>query len=244
MDKIPLTEIILVRNMSNEQKALVQRRKSSIPNRRGSLNVAGLHSQSSHSVGENGAHSGNEKLLTALPVPSGLDQPGIDSPDVPKPLRRQFSNGSHNLSASFNNSEEISAALEGRGNINTLQIQTVSEGFNSGRTYYMRAATESMCWSIVDELSVVSQRAKKRAQARTHIMKLQKKTKRLYDSLAFQGVIGMFITMVSTVEAACPSEEPVELRSLIKHANFIDAAQTPQTQSSCRLDEMWVGVGE
>jgi hypothetical protein len=215
VDKIPLTEIILVRNMANEQKALAQRRKPSVSNR-GSFNLAGFHSQSSNSVGENGAHSGNEKkLFTALPALSSSDQPGEDNPNKPKqPLCRNISSASHDvaepaLSASFNNSEEISAALEGRGYINTLQIQTVSEGFNSGRTYYMRAETESMCWSIVDELSDVSQRAKKRAQARTNIMKLQKKTKRFYDSLAFQGVIGMFITMVSAAEVLCLSEEPV-----------------------------------
>ena len=35
----------------------------------------------------------------------------------------------------------MSAALEGKGYLNTVQVQTVAEGFNSGRTYYLRATT-------------------------------------------------------------------------------------------------------
>jgi hypothetical protein len=195
VDKIPLTEIVLVRNMAANAQNVLARRKSSFP-RRGSVNHAGHHSQSTHGLAE----AGNEKSFIS---PASAGKTGVESQGSlsEQPQRHKFSlTGpvpAEALSSSFNNSEEISAALEGRGYVNTLQIQTIPDGFNSGRTYYMRAATESMCWSIVDELSEVSQRAKKRAQTRTRIMKLQKKTKRFYDSLAFQGFIGFFITMVS-----------------------------------------------
>jgi hypothetical protein len=136
------------------------------------FNHAGHYSQSSHGLVEIGAQTVSEKSPDALPAASTADQPGVDSRDPQSKQRRNFSNAGLSLDpveplfASFNNSEEISAALEGRGYINTLQIETVprSDGFNSGRTCYMRAAAESTCWRIVDELSVVLQKAKKRCR--------------------------------------------------------------------------------
>ena len=207
LDRIPLAEVLLVRSMEHEQKEIPQRRKFSLPRR--STNGAhsgmfqnsmlgGVDGSSSHSIA-----NGDLPSLGNIKEPDIVHRSGRKMRER-RSSRRESISSSPDLIRSNNKadaslslaSEVLSASVEGRSYVNTLQIQTISDGYNSGRTYYMRAPTEILCESIAEQLSKTVVKAKKRAQTRTQLMKLQKKTRRLYCSLFFQGTIGIFITMV------------------------------------------------
>ena len=62
-------------------------------------------------------------------------------PGIARKISDRSIEGLDDGSINFLKSEIMSAALEGKGYLNTVQVQTVAEGFNSGRTYYLRATT-------------------------------------------------------------------------------------------------------
>ena len=94
-------------------------------------------------------------------------------------------------------SDYASASLDGRGYLNTLQIQTVPDGFNSGRTYYLRATNETECREIVRELTLLSIKARNFAESRSRWLRYQQKVYFFYHSLPFQTFICLSILTVS-----------------------------------------------
>jgi hypothetical protein len=77
-----------------------------------------------------------------------------------------------------------------------FQIRTINEGFNSGRTYCLRAPTEKICGLIVADLTVRSKAAKKSAEAKSRFEKCQERVRRVFDSKAFQLTIASLIFLV------------------------------------------------
>ena len=129
--------------------------------------------------------------LTSLPV-----EP---KSETPKQSEKDLSSGSAKYTrsaSSFNHSEAASAALEGRGYLNTLQIQTIEDGFNSGRTYYLRASSENVCKNTVRELTSLSIKARLSAQSRSKWMKYQLRVCTVYNSLPFQTIVCLTIFTV------------------------------------------------
>ena len=191
LDRIPLSEVELVRDMEQDTKDQSPRRKSSIPRKPALVSSTGIFAHSTHVLGEgSSSHSVSEK--------NQIQKSGSGTRERRRSQAlMQSSDDStfEQLSASFKN-EVLSATVEGHNYINTLQVITIPDGFNSGRTYYLRAPTESMCQSIASQLRVVVVIARKRAQARTQLMKMQRRVRRFYSSLFFQGLIGMFIALV------------------------------------------------
>ncbi len=79
-----------------------------------------------------------------------------------------------------------------------LQIQTIEDGFNSGRTYYLKAPSDAVCRNIVRELTKISTKARKLAESRSKWLRYQKKVLAFYHSLPFQSFICITIVTVSS----------------------------------------------
>jgi hypothetical protein len=78
----------------------------------------------------------------------------------------------------------------------TLQIRTIPDGYNSGRVYYLRANTTACCRKIMTDLTKAVNVARKRAEVKTRFEKAQHTARKLHDSLAFQALSAIFITLV------------------------------------------------
>ena len=77
-----------------------------------------------------------------------------------------------------------------------LQISTVDDGYNSGRSYYFKAQSDELCQEIVSSLQIISKAARKRAQAWSWFRRAQSKVRRVNDSTPFQlGVAFLIITV-------------------------------------------------
>lgn len=84
------------------------------------------------------------------------------------------------------------------GQVNTLQIMTIPDGYNSGRTYYIRAKSENLCRKMTLELNKLSNAAKERAVVKSRFQAAQLGTRRIYNSASFQMFTALLIIMVST----------------------------------------------
>ena len=82
--------------------------------------------------------------------------------------------------------------------VNTLQIKTIDDGYNSGRVYYLRAKTNGDCQEIIASLKRLASAARQRADVRSRFELIQSKIKLLYDSTTFQMLVAALITTVCT----------------------------------------------
>ena len=78
-----------------------------------------------------------------------------------------------------------------------FQIETSNEGYNSGRIYYIQAASPDICSSIVSMLKQYYQSAKAVALKRSEFEKSQQLTLGIYQSSWFQTVVTALILTVS-----------------------------------------------
>ena len=79
---------------------------------------------------------------------------------------------------------------------NGFIVETHPEGYNSGRTYYLRANSKAECQDIVQKLSQHSAAARETAHARSVFAKAQRKVDKVYRSTIFQSVIAFLIVAV------------------------------------------------
>lgn len=80
--------------------------------------------------------------------------------------------------------------------MHALQISTVDDGYNSGRSYYFKAQSDELCQEIVSSLQIIAKAARKRAQAWSWFRRAQSKVRRVNDSTPFQlGVAFLIITV-------------------------------------------------
>jgi hypothetical protein len=89
-----------------------------------------------------------------------------------------------------------------QGNLsNILQIKTIADGFNSGRTYYFstRDGTnpEFRRQNIVSKLSEIVVKAQRKAQAKSRFQKSQEMVQRLQKSMLFQTAVAVLIMLVN-----------------------------------------------
>ena len=177
IDKIPFPEITSIHDMSNEADT--------------------SHKQSMMERASTSARALSSSVSFRM---KGASKSGDGNDDIPKTAAKtsflgNISSGARRLSTAIS-AEVISAALEGRGNLNIFQIETQRDGYNLGRTYYLRAPTESLCKKIVEDLQYLAQKAKKRAELKSRVLKIQRKVRIVYWSFPFQCFVGLLIMMV------------------------------------------------
>ena len=78
-----------------------------------------------------------------------------------------------------------------------VQIKTVPEGFNSGRTYFLQANSEEQSHKLVERLQKNVNDAMQRAAVKSRFQTSQEKVKKIYCSLFFQGMITFLIISVN-----------------------------------------------
>ena len=77
-----------------------------------------------------------------------------------------------------------------------LQLKTVPDGFNSGRTYYLQAASDAQCRAVCDSIALHSRRARKAVIAGTRLRRIQGKVLEAYESTPFQSAVAVLILAV------------------------------------------------
>ena len=92
----------------------------------------------------------------------------------------------------------ISPGQDGSGQTsNVLQIKTIPEGFNSGRTYALKTCSEEQLLEITVQLEKIAVAARNRAEAKSRLRKSQDSVRQAYCSLAFQCCVALLIVAVS-----------------------------------------------
>jgi hypothetical protein len=79
----------------------------------------------------------------------------------------------------------------------TLQIRTISDGYNSGRTYYLRVTATDAQIDIVAILNQMSKFARKRANVKNRLDRAQTRVRKIHDSMWFQTASALLILTVS-----------------------------------------------
>lgn len=79
---------------------------------------------------------------------------------------------------------------------NTLQVKTILDGYNSGRTYYLVTNNQLECMQLCVELSRLSRDAKQRKEAKGRFEKSQDWVRQLYNSFVFQVLAALLIFAV------------------------------------------------
>jgi hypothetical protein len=82
------------------------------------------------------------------------------------------------------------------GQINTMQIKTIREGYNSGRTYYFRSKTDTDSRLLVEAWNRLASIARSKADVRSKLEMVQLKCRTLYNASFFQAIIVLLITTV------------------------------------------------
>ncbi len=79
---------------------------------------------------------------------------------------------------------------------NAFQIATDSNGYNSGRSYYLQAASESQKQEIINHLQVFARSARKKAEVKSYFRKTQDRVQAWYTSRQFQTGAALLIVAV------------------------------------------------
>jgi hypothetical protein len=77
-----------------------------------------------------------------------------------------------------------------------LQVQTVEDGYNSGRTYYLQADSAAQCAEICDSLAACARRAREAAAAQSRLRRVQQAVCDAYESTPFQSAVAVLIIAV------------------------------------------------
>ena len=87
-----------------------------------------------------------------------------------------------------------------------LQLKTVANGFNGGRTYYIRTLCNSTSDNFLEELTQAIRIAQKHVNRQSWSIKCQETVRRLQESTPFQSCIVFFIITVipDFVLLCCP----------------------------------------
>ena len=99
--------------------------------------------------------------------------------------------------STFDSSTEQQTSFRSRHHSKTLQIATGPDGFNSGRTYYLRTASQEHFEELLQFWTTLVHRAKSDADKRNHLQRLQKGLFWIYHSPPYQTAMALFIAAVS-----------------------------------------------
>lgn len=80
--------------------------------------------------------------------------------------------------------------------LNIFQIRTIPGGFNSGRTYYVKADSKEDCELISTELRAKAAAARRKAEGTSRFINSQNKVREIYYSAPFQVISSLLIITV------------------------------------------------
>jgi hypothetical protein len=86
------------------------------------------------------------------------------------------------------------------GQTNTMQIKTIGEGYNSGRTYYLRSKTDADGRLLIEALNRLANIARSKADVRSQLEMVQLKFRSVYNTTSVQTIIILLITTVWGLE--------------------------------------------
>ncbi len=112
------------------------------------------------------------------------------SMDISKSCAPMQKNAQH-----LNAEGEKKCIVKGGRNM-AMQITTIPDGFNFGKTYYLRAPCNNKNQKFVQKLSMAIHLAKIRAHRMSVFQKVQGAVKRIQESFAFQMTIAALIIAV------------------------------------------------
>ena len=105
--------------------------------------------------------------------------------------RRKFTDSSHVQDVKESSTH---AALRGSP---CMHIQTIPEGFNSGRRYYIQVDSAEECSAMVEYLQGLVKTATSRMENLSRFRKSQKLVREVYQSVPFQLMSSLFIILVN-----------------------------------------------
>ncbi len=82
---------------------------------------------------------------------------------------------------------------------NAFKIRTLIDGYNSGRTYYLKASSDEQCADIVKLLTQSAKAAKKAREAKTRFETSQEQVRDVYHSPLCQSFVAFMIVAVRTL---------------------------------------------
>ena len=82
------------------------------------------------------------------------------------------------------------------GKTNTMQIKTIREGYNSGRTYNFRSKSDADSRLLIEAWNGLASIARSKADVRSQFEMIQLKFRNLYNASSFQAIIVLLITTV------------------------------------------------
>jgi hypothetical protein len=103
-------------------------------------------------------------------------------------------------------------------------VETIKDGYNSGRTYDLQATSPEMCSKVVSMLNQFAQKARSASQKRSKFEKSQQLVLKMHNSLWYQGAA---TTLILAVRHKAPSHDRPSLEPL---------ASGPQLAPSDSLD--------
>jgi hypothetical protein len=80
-----------------------------------------------------------------------------------------------------------------------LMIETSSDGYNSGRTYYLQAETKVSRQDILKKISHYSTKAYEKAHAQSVLRRAQLRVRKVYQSSLFQRFAAFLIVSVCSL---------------------------------------------
>jgi hypothetical protein len=80
-----------------------------------------------------------------------------------------------------------------------IQIKTTTDGYNSGRIYYLRPLTndDTQCTEIIEKLRACAHAARTRGLVLSRFKRMQRAARRIHDSPAFQTCVATLICVVT-----------------------------------------------
>ena len=115
---------------------------------------------------------------------------------------------------------------------NQLMIETQPLGYNSGRTYYLQAESESLCVNLIRTLSAYAAVALERAQAQSTFALAQRRVNRVYRSSPFQILFAVLIIAVSAIQVFILAFEQV-----VKHILTVSPTEFHCIDTGCAVQE-------
>ena len=114
---------------------------------------------------------------------------------------------------------------------NSLYIETIEDGYNSGRIYHIQAETTEICTNAVTMIHDFSRRAKSLAITKSRFQKSQQAVLRIYTSFWFQSVAVSLILAVRRPKRHRSSRPP---RPALTRSSLVHRRRTSASTSTLR----------
>ena len=91
--------------------------------------------------------------------------------------------------------------------MNAFMVNTIAEGHNSGRTYYLQASSKEHCIELVKSLKTLAKRAREKAEAQTRLARLQLRIRKVFNAPWFQTTSAILIIAVGSTQPCIAARE-------------------------------------